>query len=169
MSEFAFGQIKPNQTKKDLDVAVLSEPLTYKAGSGIVPIITGEFIPGDFSRVFPQIAPWILEIMDTYLDPQVQGHIQPGLSILCGLRTKHATLFKPLEKDIVSTYARNSWSFPQLEEYMYEECPFVFAAGRGLYSITRSGALQTSFFYDTIFNKSYFYSPDLHKFVFPID
>ncbi len=169
MSGFAFGQIKANQTKKDLQIQVLDKPVTYKHRSGIVPIITGEFIPGDFSRVFPQISPWIMDIMDTYLDPQVAGSINLGFSIICGLRTKHATLFQPLEKDIVSTYWRNSWEVDELKSHMYDECPFVFAAGRGLYSITLSDDLQTRYFYDTTFNKSYFYSPDLHKFVFPID
>ncbi len=168
MSGFSFGNIKADQTKKDLEVPTLSSPVMYNKGSGIVPFITGEVVPAPFNKLFPQIENWILEVFETYLDPAMDGY-PAGFKLLSGLRTKHATIYKPLDKDIVNTYWRNSWDFSKLKEHMYDECPFVFTTGRGLYSVTRSDDLQTRFFYDTTFNLSYFYSPDLQKFVFPID
>ena len=167
MSGFNFGGIKANQTKKDLQVGTLESPLMYKKGSGIVPFILGEYVPGRFDKLFPQLDTWFPEIMEAYMDPKVDA--VPGFKILSGLRTQHATIMKPLEDDIVNTYRRNSWDFDELKKELYDECPFVFAAGRGLYSLTRSDEVQTRFFYDIVFNKGYFYSPDIRKFVFPID
>lgn len=161
--------MKANQTKKDLSVSPTKHPLMHKRGSGIVPIILGEYVPGRFDKLFPQLDTWFPEIQETYMDQRIAGDISPGYKILTGLRTQHATIMKPLEQDIVETYRRNSWEFSEIKKELYDECPFVFAAGRGLYSITRSDEVQTRFFYDIVFNKGYFYSPDLGKFVFPID
>lgn len=134
----------------------------------MIPFLLGEFLPAPFNKLFPQLDSWMMDVFETYTD-EYGGQWPTGFSILCGLRTKHSTLFKPIDKEIIATYKRNSWAPHELLEHMYPECPFVFATGRGLYSITLSDELMTSHFYDTTFNLPYFYSPDLKKFVFPID
>jgi DNA polymerase I-like protein with 3'-5' exonuclease and polymerase domains len=45
----------------------------------------------------------------------------------------------------------------------------VLAVGPALYSITESSDLLTHYFYDKVFNKTYFWSPDIQAWVFPID
>jgi DNA polymerase I-like protein with 3'-5' exonuclease and polymerase domains len=45
----------------------------------------------------------------------------------------------------------------------------VFVVGAALYSVIQSTDLLTQDFYDIIFNKPYFWSPDAQAFVFPMD
>jgi len=45
----------------------------------------------------------------------------------------------------------------------------IITVGRALYSIIKSDDLDIKGFYDIIFNKTYFYAPDLDSIIFPID
>jgi len=72
---------------------------------------------------------------------------------------------KDLAKTVVDFYIKSSID---LLKYIK---PFskIITVGRALYSITKSDALNTKTFYDIIFNKQYFYAPELRSYIFPID
>ena len=45
----------------------------------------------------------------------------------------------------------------------------IIPVGRAIYSFTRSDDLDVKSFYDTLFNKSYFYCPEFDSYIYPID
>ena len=160
---FKFGNLAVTAKKADLDIGIVKTPLIYKKGEGLLTIVVGEYSPV-FDKLFPQLVSFFEEVVYKYSPVP-----EKGFQILYGLRTQHATFYKPLEKDIVDTYKRNSWSAEELLKYIHPDCPFILTAGRGIYSITKSNELQAKHFYDWVFNKTYFYAPDLNKFIFPIE
>lgn len=167
MAKYTFGKLEKTAQKKDIGIIPIDKPLLYRSGLGEVGFVMGESLSIPFSKTFPQIRTWLDKCFLTY-----SGKRKVGYSIFCGLKNNIATVTKPLDGDVFATYARNSLDNETLKELLDErgkDCPFVFAVGRGLYSITKSGDLQTAYFYDAAFSKTYFYSPDLQKWVFPID
>jgi DNA polymerase I-like protein with 3'-5' exonuclease and polymerase domains len=70
------------------------------------------------------------------------------------------------KRTIYKFYDNNSSDFNQ---YIKINKTIVIPLGIALSAITKSGDLTTECFYDYIFNKTYFYSPQTGTYVFPID
>jgi DNA polymerase I-like protein with 3'-5' exonuclease and polymerase domains len=71
-------------------------------------------------------------------------------------------------KQIIDFYTRNSIDIKNSLPEDFTNCIYL-SVGRSLYSFTHSDDLDIAYFYDIVFNKSYFYSPIVESYVFPID
>jgi DNA polymerase I-like protein with 3'-5' exonuclease and polymerase domains len=71
-------------------------------------------------------------------------------------------------KQVVDFYTRNTIN---LKEYLPNTFNNIYyiSVGRAIYSFTESDDLTVESFYDFIFNKTYFFSPKVNSYVFPID
>ncbi len=69
---------------------------------------------------------------------------------------------------VVDFYTRNTI---QIQDYLPATFNNVYyiSVGRSIYSFTESDDLTVESFHDFIFNKTYFYSPKVNSYVFPID
>lgn len=71
-------------------------------------------------------------------------------------------------KQVVDFYSRNSIDILNNLPPNFNNVIYV-SIGRAIFSFTKSDDLTVDSFYDFIFNNTYFYSPDVKSYVFPID
>lgn len=71
-------------------------------------------------------------------------------------------------KQVVNFYARNSISISDFIPEIFSNVVYL-SVGRAIYTFTESDDLFVEGFYDYIFNQTYFYSPKVNSYVFPID
>jgi len=78
---------------------------------------------------------------------------------------KYKVTEKEKLKGMEKFYSKNKIKF---ENYIKPNSK-VIPIGRAIYSLTESTDLKAESFYDYIFNKTYFYSPEIKSYIFPVD
>lgn len=72
-------------------------------------------------------------------------------------------------KGVVDFYTRNKIDFDKVLEPFKSYNKVYIPFGRAIYAITQSDDISVEDFYDFIFNPTYFFSPDLRGYCFPVD
>ena len=151
MSGFAFGGLNVASTKKSLAAELIQDIVQIEHTS--------------------DKGPYVLVLLDEFYHPDKLRKISIFLE-RNGIRNYRAVNAlnciipkEDLKGEISRFYRINQSKWKQHAE----GAKGVIAVGAALYAINQSSDLMTSFFYDVIFNKSYFWSPDANNWVFPID
>jgi len=153
MGTFAFGGLNVASTKKSLAAELIQE---------IVQIDHTTSSPKD---------PYVLVLLDEFYHPDKLRKIgifleKNGVRNYRAVTALNCIIPKEDLKGEISRFYRINQS--KWKQYA-EGAKAVIAVGAALYAINQSSDLMTNFFYDVIFNKSYFWSPDAETWVFPID
>jgi len=151
MSGFAFGGLNVASTKKSLSAELIQNivQIDHTTNKG----------------------PYVLVLLDEFYHPDKLKKItifleRNGIRNFRAVNALNCIIPKGDLKGELSKFYRINQS--KWKTYAEGACGII-AVGAALYAITQSSDLQTSFFYDVIFNKSYFWSPDVENWVFPID
>jgi hypothetical protein len=148
---FAFGGLNVASTKKSLAAELIQN------------IVQIEHLDNRY--------PYVLVLLDEYYHPEKLKKITTflehnGIYNFRAVTALNCIILKEDLKGELSKFYRINQS--KWKQYASEAIGVV-AVGAALYAINQSADLQTSFFYDIVFNKSCFWSPDAQTWVYPID
>ena len=151
MSGFAFGGLNVASTKKSLAAELIQDivQIDHTSDKG----------------------PYVLVLLDEFYHPDKLKKIQiflerNGIRNYRAVNALNCIIPKEDLKGEISRFYRINQS--KWKDHA-KGAKAIIAVGAALYAINQSSDLMTSFFYDVIFNKSYFWSPDADAWVFPID
>ena len=151
MGGFAFGGLNVASTKKSLAAELIQDVVQINH-------VTGK-------------GPYILVLLDEYYFPDKLKKIEFFLerNKIQNYRAVNALNCIIPKEDLKGEISR-FYRINQSKWKPYAEgAKGVIAVGAALYAINQSADLMTYAFYDIMFNKSYFWSPDAGTWVFPID
>lgn len=151
MSGFTFGGLNVSSTKKSLVADLIQDivQIDHTTNKG----------------------PYILVLLDEFYYPDKLKKISIFLerNRICNYRAVTSLNCiipkEDLKGEISKFYRANQSKWKQYAE----GAKAVIAVGAAMYAINQSSDLMTSFFYDVVFNKSYYWSPDANTWVYPID
>lgn len=151
MGSFAFGGLNVASTKKSLAAELIQDivQIDHTSDKG----------------------PYVLVLLDEFYHPDKLKKItifleRNGIRNFRAVNALNCIIPKEDLKGEISKFYRINQS--KWKQYA-EGATGIIAVGAALYAINQSSDLQTAFFYDVIFNKSCFWSPDASNWVFPID
>jgi DNA polymerase I-like protein with 3'-5' exonuclease and polymerase domains len=151
MGGFAFGGLNVASTKKSLAAELIQDivQIDHTSDKG----------------------PYILVLLDEYYFPDKLKKIEiflerNGIKNYKAVNALNCIIPKEDLKGEISRFYRINQS--KWKDHA-EGAKGVIAVGAALYAINQSADLMTFAFYDIMFNKSYYWSPDAGTWVFPID
>jgi DNA polymerase I-like protein with 3'-5' exonuclease and polymerase domains len=153
--DFLFGGLSTSSSKKSLSAVSISN---------IVQI-------DNTTHPTAKKSPYVLVLLDTYYSPKDIQTLkvflaQRGVTNYKAVTALNCYIDKDKLRGELSKFYRTNQS--RWREHLHGS-KRVLAVGAALYSITESADLLTHYFYDRVFNKTYFWSPDIKSWVFPID
>lgn len=151
MSGFAFGGLNVASTKKSLAADLIQDIVQIEHTS--------------------DKGPYVLVLLDEFYYPDKLKKIsifleRNGIKNYRCVNALNCIIPKEDLKGEISRFYRINQS--KWKQYA-EGAKGIIAVGAALYAINQSSDLMTYCFYDIMFNKSYFWSPDANTWVFPID
>ncbi len=153
MSNFNFGGLSVHTKKKEISIAK-RDPFIFKQVRDNSPyqvcIVLDTFYPVS-----------LITSLKTWISKNIK--VSYCIIVATNLDCKSDEV-----KQIIDFYSRNSVDIKGTIPEDFTNCLYV-AIGRSIYSFTHSDDLEISYFYDFVFNKTYFYSPIVESYVFPID
>lgn len=148
---FAFGGLNVNSTKKSLGADLITEIVQIERTTGSGPkvlVLLDEFYPPDKLRK-----------ITAFLEKN-------GIRNFQAVNALNVKMTRDELKGEISKFYRTSQS--KWKNHL-EGVHAIISVGPALYSINQSADLMVDHFYDVVFNRSYFWSPDAQRWVFPID
>ena len=148
---FAFGRLNVASTKKSLSAELIQEIVQIEHTN--------------------DKGPYILVLLDEFYHPDKLKKIgifleRNGIKNYRAVTSLNCIIPKEdLKGEISRFYRINQSKWKQHAE----GAKAIIAVGAAMYAINQSSDLMTSFFYDVVFNRSYYWSPDASSWVFPID
>ncbi len=153
--DFIFGGLSTSATKKSLAATPITEIVQLD----------------NTDNPLAKNSPYVLILLDTHYSPKDIQNLkvllaQRGVVNYRAVVAINCYLDKDQLRGELSKFYRTNQS--KWREYL-NGAKRVIAVGPALYSITESSDLLTHYFYDRVFNKTYFWSQDIQSFVFPVD
>ena len=148
---FAFGKVSTSSTKKALGAELIldSVQIEHTTGKG----------------------PYILVLLDEFYSPDKLKKItlfleKNGIKNFKAINSLNCKITKDeLGTDLSKFYRANQSDWKK----HLDGISSIISVGAALYAINQSTDILIDHFYDAIFNKTYFWSPDARKYIFPID
>jgi DNA polymerase I-like protein with 3'-5' exonuclease and polymerase domains len=151
MNGFAFGGLSVASTKKSLAADLIQDIVqidhTNDKGPYVLVLLDEYYYPDKLKRI------------SIFLERNGIKNYKAVTSLNCVIPKED------LKGEISRFYRINQSKWKQHAE----GAKGIIAVGAALYAINQSSDLMTYCFYDVMFNKSYFWSPDANTWVFPID
>ncbi len=148
---FMFGGLNTASTKKSLQAELIEDIVQIDRATGK--------------------GPYVLVLLDERYPPDKIHKIERFLEVnkICNYRAINCLNCIIPKEDLKGEISR-FYRINQSKWKQYADgAKGIIAVGAALYAINQSSDVMTNCFYDTMFNKSYFWSPDAATWIFPID